>query len=261
MVAVSYFIPKGLVDKMAVISKTSEQYRQLDLLKNPIKLSYIVTLFIVMLLIIFSATWFGIYLAKGITGPIQDLAEATHKIAKGDLEHQIKVVADDEIGVLVDSFNKMTKNLQKSNWELKQANVSLEERRKYMETVLRNVSAGVISLDKDGVITTINGAAEKMFEIKTEKVINRRYEEVLMPQHLNLVAEFIREMRENKAGFIEKHIELMFKDKALTVLMTTTVIRDDEGKEMGMVVAFEDLTELQKAVRAAAWREVAKRMA
>ena len=261
VVVVGYYIPKGLVDRMAVISKTSEQYRQLDLLKNPIKLSYIITLFMVMVLIIFSATWFGIFLARGITVPIQDLAEATRRIARGELDHQINIAADDEIGVLVDSFNQMTKDLQKSNGGLKQANINLEERRRYMEAVLRNVSAGVISVDKDGIITTINRAAEKMFDIKMEKVLHRRYEDVLKLEHLALVSEFIKEMRENNTGFIEKHIELMLKDKAMTVLMTTTVIRDDEGREVGMVAVFEDLTELQKAVRAAAWREVARRMA
>ena len=261
LVAVSYYMPQRLVDKMASISKTSEQYRQLDLLRNPIKLSYIITLFIVMLLIIFSATWFGIYLAKGITVPIQDLAEATRRIARGDLDHRINVVADAEIGVLVDSFNQMTNDLQQSNGELQQANINLEERRKYMETVLRHVSAGVISVDKDGVITTINQAAEAMFDIKTEKIINRSFEDVLRPEHLALAEQFIREARNNSAGFLEKQMELKLKDKDLTVLMTTTIIRDDGDREVGMVVVFEDLTELQKAVRAAAWREVARRMA
>ena len=103
-VTASYYFPVGLVDKINVISKTSEEYRQLTLLKTPIKFGYIITLFIVMLLIIFSATWFGLYLAKGITVPIQDLAEATRKIAQGDLNHQIDIVADDEIGVLGDLF-------------------------------------------------------------------------------------------------------------------------------------------------------------
>ena len=261
LVAVSYYMPQRLVDKMGSISKTSEQYRQLDLLRNPIKLSYIITLFRVMLLIIFFATWFGIYLAKGITVPIQDLAEATRRIARGDLEHRINVVADAEIGVLVDSFNQMTNDLQQSNGELQQANINLEERRKYMETVLRNVSAGVISLDKDGIITTINRATEEMFEIKAEKIINRCYEDVLRPEHLVLAQQFIEETRNSNAGFLEKQMELKLKDKDLTVLMTTTIIRDDGDREVGMVVVLEDLTELQKAVRAAAWREVAKRMA
>ncbi|MFB3926784.1 MAG: PAS domain-containing sensor histidine kinase, partial [Syntrophales bacterium] len=260
-VAVYYYIPKGMMDKMAVISKTSEEYKQFRLLKNPIKLSYIITLLIITLLIIFSATWFGLFLAKGITVPIQDLAQATRKIAQGNLDYQIDIVADDEIGVLVDSFNQMTKDLKISHEEVEQANLDLERRRKYMETVLRNVSAGVISIDKEGVITTINRASEKMLGIKTEKVLNRKYPEVLRPEHMVLVNEFLRDMEESDTGLIEKQIELTLQDRSLTVWVTTTVLRDDDGNYMGLVVVFEDLTELQKAERMAAWREVARRIA
>ncbi|MEI8172877.1 MAG: ATP-binding protein [Deltaproteobacteria bacterium] len=258
---VSYYIPKALVDKIGVISKTSEQYKQLSLLKNPIKFSYMITLFIVTLLIVFSATWFGLFLAKGITVPIQDLAEATKKIARGDLEHQIDIVADDEIGVLVNSFNKMTKDLKKSKENLEQANIDLEGRRKYMETVLGNVSAGVVSVDKNDVITIINKAAENMLEINTEKVMNKRYQIILNPEHVALVDELLRDLQKSGKNFVEKQIELALKDRVLTVLMTTTLIHDDEGHYMGMVVVFEDLTQIQKAERAAAWREVARRMA
>jgi two-component system nitrogen regulation sensor histidine kinase NtrY len=261
VVVASFFLTKELVDKISVISKTSEQYGQLDLLKNPLKFSYIITLFLVTLLIIFSATWFGLFLAKGITVPIQDLADATRKIAQGNLDHQIDIVADDEIGVLVDSFNQMTRDLKKSNERLEQANLDLEQRRKYMETVLRNVSAGVISIDQDGVITTINRAAEKMLNIRTEKVLARPYMELLGPEHLTLVDEILRELHEIKEGFIEKQIELTIQGSVRTFLMATTLISDDEGNDMGMVVVFEDLTQIQKAERAAAWREVARRMA
>ncbi len=260
-VTASYYFPVGLVDKINVISKTSEEYRQLTLLKTPIKFGYIITLFIVMLLIIFSATWFGLYLAKGITVPIQDLAEATRKIAQGDLNHQIDIVADDEIGVLVTSFNQMTKDLKRSKQGWEQANLDLEQRRNYMETILRNVSAGVISVDGNGVITTINRAAEKMLGIRTQKVLNRPYEEVLIPDHRILAEEVLREMRERGEGFIEKQIDLTLRERTMTILMTITVIHDDEGKEMGMAVVFEDLTQMQRAERAAAWREVARRMA
>jgi two-component system, NtrC family, nitrogen regulation sensor histidine kinase NtrY len=260
-VTASYYFPAGLVDKINLISKTSEEYRQLSLLKTPIKFGYIITLFIVMLLIIFSATWFGLYLAKGITVPIQDLAEATRRIAQGDLNHQIDISADDEIGVLVTSFNQMTKDLKRSKQGLEQANLDLEQRRNYTETILRNVSAGVISIDGNGVITTINRAAEKMLGIRTQKVLNRRYEEVLLPDHRMLAGEVLREMRESGEGFIEKQIDVTLRDRAMTILMTITAIHDDEGKEMGMAVVFEDLTQLQRAERAAAWREVARRMA
>ena len=261
VVTASYFFPDGLVEKISVISKISEEYRQLTLLKTPIKFGYIITLFLVTLLIIFSATWFGLYLAKGITVPIQDLAEATRKIAQGDLNHQINIVADDEIGVLVASFNQMTVDLKKSKQGLERANLDLDQRRNYTETILRNVSAGVIAVDGKGIITTINRAAEKMFGIRTQKVLNRPYEEVLIPEHRLLADEVLREMRERAEGFIEKQLDLTLGEKTMTILMTITAIRDDEGREMGMALVFEDLTKLQRAERAAAWREVARRMA
>ncbi len=260
-VSVSYFIPSEMVAKMSIISKTSEEYKQFRMLKNPIKLSYIIILSVVTLLIIFSATWFGLFLAKGITVPIQDLAEATRKIAQGDLEYQINIRAADEIGILVDSFNQMTKDLRTSKINLEQANVDLEGRRKYMETVLRNVSAGVVSVDKDGVISTVNRAAEQILGIKADKVLNRRYEEVMTPEQLELVGDFLKEIQGVGKSTVEKQIYLKLSDKALTIWVTATILEDDEGKYLGMVVVFEDMTQLQNAERMAAWREVARRIA
>ncbi|KQC11153.1 MAG: hypothetical protein APR62_10495 [Smithella sp. SDB] len=260
-VSVSYIVPKGFVDKLRSIADASEQYGKIKLLKNPIKSNYIITLTIVTLVIIFLATWFGMTLAKGITDPIQDLVLATNRITQGDLDSRINIEADDEIGLLVKSFNQMTVDLKKSKNSVEEANLNLEQRRKYMETVLRNVSAGVISVDKNGVITTINRAAEKMFDIKADKVLLRNYRDLMMPEHLSLVNEFLQEMKENKESILEKQLEVMLKDKAITVLLTITTIRDEEGRDSGNVVVFEDLTQLQRAERAAAWREVARRMA
>ncbi|OPY11906.1 MAG: Sensor protein kinase WalK [Syntrophus sp. PtaB.Bin001] len=260
-VVVSYYIPKDTIDKISVVSKASEQYGQMQLMKTPIKISYMITLSIVTLLIIFSATWFGLFMAKGITVPILDLADATKRIAKGDLNHQIDIVADDEIGVLVDAFNSMTRDLRRSNENLEQANINLEQRRKYMETVLRNVSAGVVSVNEQGFITTINRAAERMLDIKLEKIVNKRYEDILLSEHMNLAEVLLKDLEKSGKGQIERQIELVLKDRALTILMTMTRVKDDEGNDMGMVIVFEDLTQLQRAERAAAWREVARRMA
>jgi len=260
-VSVSYVIPKGFVDKLRSIADASEQYGKIKLLKNPIKSNYIITLSIVTLVIIFLATWFGLTLAKGITDPIQDLVLATNRITQGDLDSRIDIEADDEIGLLVKSFNQMTVDLKKSKNSVEEANTNLEQRRKYMETVLRNVSAGVISVDKAGMITTINRAAEKMFDIKAEKVLFQNYRDLMMPEHLSLVDEFLQEIKENNESVLEKQLEIMLKDKAITVLLTITTILDEEGNDSGIVVVFEDLTQLQKAERAAAWREVARRMA
>lgn len=260
-VSVGYNIPQGLVEKLRNIADASQQYGQINILKNPIKFNYLVTMSIVTLVIIFLATWFGLTLAGNITGPIQNLAEATNKITRGDLDIQIDVEADDEIGLLVKSFNKMTKDLKKSSGGLVQANISLEERRKYIETILRNVSAGIISLDKNGVITTINNAAEKMFDLNPEDVLNKNFRDLMIPEHLTLVDEFIKEIEESNKEALQKQLELMLKDRALTVLLTVTTIKDESGNDTGMVVMFEDMTQLQRAERAAAWREVARRMA
>ena len=253
IVVVNYYVPKGLVEKMSVISRTNEEYKQFRGLKKTIKANYIVSLLVVTLLVMFSATWYGFYLARGITEPLQDLAEGTRALAQGNLDYRIDVMADDEIGVLVDSFNRMTSDLKMSKEDL-------EQRRKYMETVLRNVSAGVVAVDKEGTITTINRAAERLLGIKTEKILNRRYEEVLKPEHMRMVQVFLEEMKKGE-GLSEKQITLNIRDRAMTLLVTTSVLIDDDGNYMGMVVVFEDLTQLQRAERAAAWREVARRIA
>ncbi len=260
-VSVSYSVPQQFVNKLRSIADASEQYGQIKLLKNPIKFNYIVTLSIVTLVIIFLATWFGLSLAKSITNPIQDLVSATNRITQGDLTSRIDIEADDEIGLLVKSFNHMTDDLQKSKTGLEEANISLEERRKYMAAVLRNVSAGVISVDKNDMITTVNRAAEAMFEIDASQFLSRNYRELLQDEHLLLVDTFLQEMKDNHERMLEKQLEFMLRDKALTVLLTLTTIEDEEGNDSGIVIVFEDLTELQKAERAAAWREVARRMA
>ncbi len=261
IVAVSYFIDSQLIQKLSVISKMSEEYGQLKLLKNPIKISYIVTLFIVTLLIIFSSMWFGLFLAKGITVPIHDLAEATHEVAHGNLDYQIDILAEDEIGVLADSFNQMTGDLKKNSLELKQANIRLDQRRKYMETVLRNVSAGVVSINREDEISTINSAAEKMLGINDKGILNRKYKDVLQPEHMSMVQELVEELKTNGSGFVERQIQLILMDKVMAILVSATILKDDKDNYMGMVAVFEDITQLQKTERIAAWREAAKRIA
>src|SRR5919109_2030512 len=153
----TYYVPESLVAKMQDISEAFEQYKQLKILKAPIKTSYIITLLMVALLVIFSAIWFGLYLAKGITVPIQRLVEGTRAVADGNLDFRVSASSDDEIGWLIHSFNQMTGDLgagkaalERANEELKENNRELEERRSYMETVLENVAAGGVSLCKHG---------------------------------------------------------------------------------------------------------------
>ena len=130
-----------------------------------------------------------------------------------------------------------------------------------MATVLRNVSAGVISTDQDGAITTINSAAERLLGIKTEDILNKRYEEVMRPEHVELVNEFLKELKESGDDFTVKQVNLTLRDKMFTILVSVAMLKDEHDNYMGIVVVFEDITELKKTERVAAWREVARRIA
>jgi two-component system nitrogen regulation sensor histidine kinase NtrY len=264
-----FFVPKSLGDKIARISRTFDEYKNLEAHKTPIKLNYFIYLTIVALLIIFSATWFGFYLAKQITVPIQTLAEKTKEVAHGHLDFQIDKISSDEIGTLIDSFNRMTmeikknrEELERSYEELKEANLESEKRRRYMEIVLRDVGAGVITIDRDNRITMVNKSVETMFGIKTNKVLYKTYLEVLKPEHRRLVYEILKEMEKSKKESFEKQITLNIGDNDFrTIMLKVTLLRDEKGDYMGMVVVFDDLTELQKAQRMTAWKEVARRIA
>ncbi len=254
VVAASLFIPRNLTAKMHEISQAFVEYRQLKILRKPIKSSYMMALLMVTLLILFSATWFGFYLAKDITVPIKELAEATHRIATGDLNFRIQMNAADEIGTLVQSFNQMTGDLQVSRLEL-------EQRRKYMEIVLKNVAAGVISVDEKGTVTTINTSAEQMLEVKGETVLGKNFSQGLPKEYVGQIEELLSELKSSRRDSIEKQLTVNLKGKSLSLLINLTALKDEEGRPLGVVAVFDDFTQLIKAQRMAAWREVARRIA
>ncbi len=265
---VNYYVPQSLVSKMATISSAFKEYKQQELLKNPIKTANLMILAIVTLLIIFSATWFGFYLSKSLTDPIQMLAEGTDRIAQGDLDFTIETAADDEMGSLVNSFNKMTADLRTSKIEIEQAsndlhqtNLELERRRRYMETILKNVTAGVISIDETGRVTTINKSAETLLKVGSEHSLFKVYDEVFTTAEMDVVKELIREMISSGRGVFERQIRLSDPENVTELMVSGTMLKDDEENYLGMVLVFENITHLQKAQRAAAWREVARRIA
>jgi two-component system nitrogen regulation sensor histidine kinase NtrY len=267
-IVLNVIIPLDLSDKMLSISRGFEEYQQIKLLKRPIQITYYLTLSIVGLLVVFCAVWFGFYLAKSITIPIMALADGTKKVAEGDLSFTIGAVADDEIGSLVNSFNKMTKDLRGSREQLelsarmlRERNIEIEARRQYMEIVLKNVSAGVITLDADGYITTINTSAEKMLHLKSKDVLHESYRSLLWGQHLNLAREVMDSLMSAKENSVELPLKLTINGRPRSYLVNLNSLKGDTGEHMGIVMVFDDLTELEKAQRMAAWREVARRIA
>ncbi|PNU21246.1 PAS domain-containing sensor histidine kinase [Geothermobacter hydrogeniphilus] len=267
-VVVNYYVPYSLVSKMKEISASYEQYKGTKFLKSRIQKGYIIVLLLIALVIIFLATWFGFYLARGITGPLQELAEATGQVAAGKLDVHLEAHSDDEVGGLVQSFNKMTADLRshqqalrKTNRELRSSNLKLDQRRRYMEIVLSNVTAGVISINKQGAITTINKSATRLLKIAPKRIIGKNFREVVGPTYLPVIKDFLRELVSSGKDSIRKQMNIQIGEQRLTLLVNITTLRDEQDEFMGTVVVFDNLTQLLKAQRMAAWREVARRIA
>ncbi len=267
-VVLTVVISPDLSEKLASISRGFEEYQQIKLLKKPIQSAYYIILSIVALLVIFCAVWFGFYIAKSISIPIKELAEGTRRVAEGNLNFKIDIVADEEIGSLVDSFNKMTKDLlfgreqlELTTNKLREQNVEIEERRQYMEIVLKDISAGVISINTSGFVTTINTSAEKMLNVKPKDILFKSYKRLLKGNYLKLGKDVMKKISIDPKGSYEFPLRLTILDSPKSFMVRVNSLKDDKGTYMGAVVVFDDLTELEKAERMAAWREVARRIA
>ena len=231
-----------------------------------IKTTYVLLLAAVTLLLIFAASWLALYVARSITIPIQALAEATQKVARGDLTHRVDVVAQDELVSLVGSFNRMAAQLQENRLSLERAaedlsrtNLALDDRRRYIETVLESLSTGVISTDEKNGITTINHAAIDMLGLESKPDLGAPINQVIREQGESLMALCRRARRSETA---QAEIEFHRADgSALQTATTAIALKNAEGALDGWVIVIEDLTDLIQAERAAAWSEVARRMA
>lgn len=257
----SLLIPQEKIDQLHKISAGLEGYRQLILLQQPIKTSLLVILLIVTLLVMFSAIWFGFYVAAGLTTPIGKLADATLRVADGELDFVIERESGDEMGTLVESFNKMTRDLLIGKRSLEQFNLELENRRRYTETILQNVPAGVVSLDSKGRITSINTFAEKLLKIDPERLLGHDYKSVLAPQHSVVLDQFYAELTRTSKMSLEMPLQLSVGNETFSLRVNITRLHDESGEDLGVVLVFDNLTELEKAQRMAAWREVARRIA
>ncbi|MCK5071462.1 MAG: HAMP domain-containing protein [Desulfocapsa sp.] len=261
-------IKKEQLDRLHLISKGIEDYQQLNYLKEPFKFWILIILLIVTLLIIFAAIWFGLYIARSITGPLDKVAMATRRVADGDLDFVLEKESNDEMGLLVDSFNTMTSHLNASNAKLADAHQALQkssmesdDRRRYTEIILQNVEAGVISLDEGGRITTINRFAEKLLNISSDFFLNRKFSQVLPPDHASIIDEFIKEITITGKPSVRQHLKLSVLKQNFSLFVTFTRLENEEGAPLGFVLVFANLTELEKMQRMAAWREVARRIA
>ena len=267
IIVIARMLDAALAAEAAAIDQLYGNYEQGIQGKEPITNAYLLTFLLISLLIVFAAVWLGLYLARGVTVPIQKLSEGTRAVAAGNLDYRVEVKSNDELGVLVESFNRMTsdlavgqRSLEQSRIDLEQSITELEERRNYMESVLANIATGVVSVDAGGHITTINPAASDMLGIDGDAAVGAPYDTVFSGENMAPLRTLMQHARPRLAA-LEEELTLEAQGGHITVAAHSSSLRDSSGDYLGTVTVLDDLTGVIGAQKAAAWREVARRVA
>jgi two-component system nitrogen regulation sensor histidine kinase NtrY len=258
----------GLSSQLSDISLTYSDYKSDNPLNYPIKSTYFAILSMVTLLILFTATWTGFYVAKRLTVPLEELSRGTEQVAQGNLDYRIPLSGSDEMYRLIDSFNSMTHDLRQNKRDieathsnLQRINEELDHRRRYIEVLLESVQSGVISLDQNARISMINPAACRLLKSEAKDLAGKPYWVILPDEHR---AEF-REILSAVSGTakpIRREMRIRTRDNNwVSLLVNFSALRDEHRRPMGVVAVFDDVTDIQKMERMIAWREVAKRIA
>ncbi|GMQ77372.1 MAG: ATP-binding protein [Gammaproteobacteria bacterium] len=250
------------------VQSTYAKYRELAYLRKPLKTSFTLTLSLVLLLSLFAAVWAAFYSARRMVAPLQDLAQGTRAVADGDYETQLPESGEDEVGFLVESFNDMTRRLAKARDEARRSQQQVENQRRYLETVLSQLSTGVLTLDENGRLFTSNKAASQILRIdlngKAEKTLQEISEQHphLHPFEHALQAHVAKTSASSTPEDDWREEIILLGPSGRQILMCSgTPLSASGGIFAGQVIVFDDVTDFIQAQRNAAWSEVARRLA
>jgi two-component system nitrogen regulation sensor histidine kinase NtrY len=262
VVVVNAYIPVSLVNKVDEISNVFEDYKDTNPLKYPVKTTYFVILVMITLVIIFVAIWLGLFMAREMMVPVERLVQGAAEVGSGNLDFSIERSGQDEIAVLIESFNKMTRDLKENRQRLTQATEDLEKRRLQLEAVLANIGTGVLVVDSQGKITTFNRALSELLEMSAQQALRHGYADVLQGEAKPLVDVIHRALTSESNSKSPEVSQWNFKtEQSLKSLAAiATPLREGETT-WGVVVVVDDMTLLVKGQREMAWREVARRIA
>ncbi|MFI5096339.1 MAG: sensor histidine kinase [Candidatus Acidiferrales bacterium] len=259
----AYRTSPDFVKHWSTIQAQTKEYENVKQNLRALKRQMLLILFFFTILVLSAATWVALFLAKQVTLPIQALAEGTREVSAGNFEYQVPEQVQDELGVLVRSFNTMTTQLRDNRTQideftrnLQQAVQELERRRQLMETVLENIPAGVISLDADGKILRANTAVARMFGAAAHDIDS--LELLLGPEAERILQHLMR--RSLRMGVVAREVELEVAGRVLHLAVTVSSLGPRKANS-GYVLVFDDLTEVLRAQKSAAWQEVARRIA
>jgi two-component system nitrogen regulation sensor histidine kinase NtrY len=262
-VVVNHFVPFSLARRVASIRATLDEYRAIQPTAGHIRTAYLLELLLAFLVALMLAMWMGLRLSKGVVGPIRALAEGTAEVARGNLDVVVAKTSNDEVGFLVQSFNRMTQDLREARERIGASNAEREQRRRYMEVVLGTIEAGVVSADAEGRISTINPAAQRYLGIPAgTAVIGHKVADVVhRPELLDVIEELSQRLRPGQRESIRRQVQVPMGDETATLFVTLTLLHDPTGGPLGTVIVFDDYTQVVTVQRMAAWREVARRIA
>jgi two-component system nitrogen regulation sensor histidine kinase NtrY len=260
IIVVESFIPKKITENVENIKDAYEKYLTLESWRVPIKTNYLLILGFLTLIVIFMALWVALRIARGITDPIQSLAQATEQVAAGNLDVNVDLNQKDEIGLLVNSFNHMVKELKEGKESLQSAYIESDRRRLFTENILDNINSGVIMLDTDGKILMINGAACSILSIESEAVIYKTYKELMSMIKSEELENLVKGIEGREFRWIDKEVKVTIGNRKAILRVFIKGLKDSQ-KYIGLLVVFDDLTDIIKAQRAVAWQEVARRIA
>ncbi|HTQ98270.1 MAG TPA: HAMP domain-containing protein, partial [Candidatus Acidoferrum sp.] len=260
---VGYRTSPDFLKRWTIINDQTQEYENVKQNLRALKRQMLLILFCITLIVLSAVTWVALFLAKQVTVPIQALAEGTREVSAGNFDYQVAEQAQDELGLLVRSFNTMTTQLRDSRSQideftrnLQQAVQELERRRQLMETVLENIPAGVIYLDASGRVQRTNKALGKMFSTSLKEVAT--LEELVGAEAHRILQQLMR--RAMRMGVVSREIEVLVSDRVLHLAVTVSSLGPRRANT-GYVLVFDDLTEVLRAQKSAAWQEVARRIA
>ena len=232
---------------------------------------YLVIFLLMTLCIVFVATWLAFYFARGFVQPIEDLAQATQRVADGELGYQVKPKStlDKDFGLLVRAFNSMSQDLEinqialeRTTEHLQQSHQALEEQHRLLELVLENISTGVVLLDPEGRIRRVNRAAHQLLPWRVDKGgENNRIDEVLSEDALPAFIEMWEQLQEHQSGSVYRHLTLIHQQQPIQVAVTLLTLQNRDNEPIGVIAVYNNITEIHRLQRSQAWREVARRIA
>ena len=256
-------MPPDYLDRYSDIQAQTQTYDQQKQHLRAYKREIILALLLITLLLLFTTTWVALFLAKQVTVPIQALAEGTREISRGNFDYQIDVQAQDELGTLVRSFNRMTEQLGEGRRQINEFTQSLEQaieererRRKLMEAILENIPTGVVSLNASGEVGRVNSAVMAILGDHAREA--HSLQELLGEEAARAMLHLMR--RSLRMGAASREIEIATGGKLVRAAVTVSSLGPRRSNP-GFVIVIDDLTEMLRAQKASAWQEVAQRIA